>query len=898
MIVSEFATALGEGATLVTPNNRLARHLVARYDDAQHAAGLRAWTAGRVLPWQGWLKQLWLEALATDAVSEPRVVISDIAAGHLWHRVIAQESPGLLDPRGAAVQAAEAWATYHAWRRPDDPFEGWSRAGIGDDAATFSWWAQRFSAALNELGLVHPAQLAGLLTDAAPQVAAWRGQHIVTVGFIEFTPQQRRLLAALSEAGAMVTTYGLPQVAMPSRHRVVCATPESELGHALAWARERALADPAASIGIVIEDLASRRAEVAARAEDILCPALASRVRPDASRPYDVSLGTPLADVPMIAAAIDLVAMGAGALPVSEAAALLRSAYLPDADTTWSQRSATERRWREQGVRWISLSDFMRALDRTDPVLAAQWRAATAPGNITRSPEQWASDWRAWLHALGWPGTRPLGSGEWQAGEAWSRLLAAFGSLRFVSPLLTREDALASLRNMASQTVFQPEAAPARIQILGVLEASGLEFDALWVAGMTAERWPPVAHPSALLPLAWQRERHVPHCDPAVDLRHARALTTGFAGAARDVIASHASQVDGFERAASALFEDWDQRELASLPVPEGLAVAIAAQRDALIPGDTDAAPPLPMNALVRGGVGIIESQSTCPFQAFARYRLRVDAWPAPSEGLTPRERGILLHAALAALWDSLRDHATLASLTDAELGARIASAVTRARTKLDRERWNTLPAAVASAESERLAQVVRAWLDAFEFARTPFTVRDTELSLPLTLGGIGLKLRIDRVDDLADGGIGVIDYKSGRAVAPVNWFAARPSGTQLGLYALALRAAPSPLPLRALVYAQLKAGEIDIKGLTADSAAWPTLTPLPQMRHAPIATWADLPDAWESSLGALALEFRKGIATVSPRDGEACKHCELQALCRIQSLDDPAVAADANDDD
>ena len=204
MIASEFATALGEGATLVTPNNRLARHIVARYDESMRAAGRRAWTAGRALPWQAWLTQLWLDALAADAVAGPRVVISDIAAAHLWHRVVALESTGLLDTRGAAEQAAEAWTTFQAWRRPDDGYEGWSRAGIGDDAATFSWWAQRYSAALAELDLTDPAQLAGLLTDAAPRVPAFRGQHIVTVGFIEFTPQQRRLLAALRECGATV----------------------------------------------------------------------------------------------------------------------------------------------------------------------------------------------------------------------------------------------------------------------------------------------------------------------------------------------------------------------------------------------------------------------------------------------------------------------------------------------------------------------------------------------------------------------------------------------------------------------------------------------------------------------------------------------------------------------
>ena len=138
MIAFEFAALLGDGATLVTPNNRLARHLVDRYDNAQRVLGRRAWVAGRAIPWQGWLKSLWQEALAAGALAAPRILIQDGAAAHLWDRIVAQASPELLDARGAAAQAAEAWALFRAWRPPDEVLEGWSRAGIGDDAAAFS----------------------------------------------------------------------------------------------------------------------------------------------------------------------------------------------------------------------------------------------------------------------------------------------------------------------------------------------------------------------------------------------------------------------------------------------------------------------------------------------------------------------------------------------------------------------------------------------------------------------------------------------------------------------------------------------------------------------------------------------------------------------------------------
>ena len=898
MSIADFAAAADAGATIVTPNKRLARHLLTGFDRAQLAAGRRAWVAARAIPWHGWLQSLMQEAMAAGALREPRILIPEHAAVHLWHRIVAQSSPELFNTRGAAIQSAEAWTLFLAWRRPDDTFEAWSRAGIGDAAAAFATWAERYRSELLQRGLLDSAQLADRLAAIAAEVPVWRTRNIVTAGFIELTPQQQRLLGALRNMGATVLDQPLLRVAMARPRRVACATPTAELDAALAWARDLAIANPAADIGIVIDDLTQRRDDVAARAEDILCPEWASRMLPDSPRPYDISLGIPLAEVPLVATALALIALAAGAISAADAAALLRSAYLPDAPAQWSARAAVERRWRKLGARTVTWPDVLLTLGDADPSLAKRWRALTPPARAMQAPSHWASAWRAWLDATGWPGQHALGSGEWQAHEAWSRLLADFGSLAMVVPTLSRDDAVAALRDMAERTVFQPEASPARIRIMGVLEASGLEFDALWIAGLTAERWPPAPQPHPMLPLAWQRERRVPHSEPATELARARALTEGFGAAALSVVASHAKQVDGFASAGSALVAGWPELDAAELPQPAGLARAMSLQTDFVSSCDDDRAPPLTPGSESKGGVGIIESQSNCPFQAFARYRLRTDAWPGVSEGLTAMERGSLLHDALAALWDDVRDHATLCSLDGVELDVRIAKAVAHAQARFDRKRWLSLPPAVAHGEPRRLADTLRAWLNNIERERPPFTVRNTELTAPLALAGVGLQVRIDRVDTLADGGIAVIDYKSGNAIAPGKWFAPRPSGTQIGLYALALlakeRVEAEPQALRAAVYAQLKAGKVGVHGLSADNAAWPAVKPVADLKAVPFSTWPEVEAAWDTQLSALAVDFRLGTAAVAPRDASCCKRCDLQPLCRIQSLADASAAMSA----
>ena len=85
-----------------------------------------------------------------------------------------------------------------------------------------------------------------------------------------------------------------------ARSRVVCASAPDELRVAMAQARAWALESPALRIGVVFDDLRERRAEIRAAADDILCPEIAAQANPDRPRPYNLSLGERLVDVPLV----------------------------------------------------------------------------------------------------------------------------------------------------------------------------------------------------------------------------------------------------------------------------------------------------------------------------------------------------------------------------------------------------------------------------------------------------------------------------------------------------------------------------------------------------------------------------------------------------------------------
>ncbi len=874
--------ALAEGAVIVTPNRRLARVLHREFDVAQRAGGRTAWPTPTILPYPIWLETLWHQAFpAADGALAP-LLLTGAQTAHLWRAVVEADRMPLLDAQGAAALAAEAWELVHAWGTGGESWRAWRRGGDEpDDAAVFARWAEAYRAELQRLGAQDLAVAATALAAVADRVAAGC-EATVLVGFTELTPQQERLGAALLAAGANLRQLDPLPTASATVTRTLAASARDEVAAALEWARGHAVRNPEARIGIVVEDLAARREEIVALAEERLCPgALLPGAGPRLA-PFEVSLGIGLAVVPLVVAALDLIDLGEASLASGAAAALLRSPYLPAADEAWAARAGIERDWLEGGRREVTLGEAIAALDTCSPALAAQWREGRDARRRmpAASPREWVDAWRNWLLAAGWPGSRPLDSDEYQARAAWDRLLGEFASLAAVSRRLAPAAAIATLRALAGQTIFQVEGSAAPIQILGVLEGTSLRFDALWVAGLAAERWPAAPAPNPLLPLAWQRERNVPRASPARELAYAQLLTERFARAAPEVRFSSAASADDHTLSPSTLILDYPESPTARPSATWVDALSHSATLEAV---DDDRAPALVAGSPAPGGAHIIAAQSDCPFQAVARHRLRAQPWPIRWVGLSPSERGLLVHAALASFWRATGDHAALSALAAAALAERIASAVEEAVAALPAARWRGVPPVVRASEARRLAALLDAWL-LLERARAPFLVRAIESPQTLQLGGLTFQFRLDRVDTLAPEGLAVLDYKTGRAERPTQWFEPRPRASQLGLYTLAQRAADPHQPVRVVAYAQLRADAVAVAGLAADTTAWPGLAAVSAV--SPLPDWPALELWWRDKLGALAVEIAHGHAAVTPRESPLpCRSCGLYAVCRIQSV-------------
>jgi len=485
-------------------------------------------------------------------------------------------------------------------------------------------------------------------------------------------------------------------------------------------------------------------------------------------------------------------------------------------------------------------------------------------------PHFWARHFTALLQAAGFPGERAPAPEEFQARAKFDQILGEFSRLSLVRGTIPIQEALRLIRRLCADTLFQPESAEAPVQIMGILESAGLEFDCLWVSGLADEAWPLRARPNPFLPVALQKKAGIPEASAEGSLALDRRLTAGWLGAAREVVLSWPQKDGDRDLAASVLIGETRQ---GSLDVP-----AIESFRDLIFQsGRTETipdgkAPPYAAQT-VRGGTRVLADQAACPFRAFARHRLGAEALEAPAEGLDAMRRGQLLHELMKALWGDLKSQQGL----QRDLAAVISRSAENAVDELGIEGH------FARLEKERLIRLAGEWLEV-ERERAPFEVVRLEEKRVLEIAGLTLSGRIDRMDRLADGSHALIDYKTGRAT-PNDWLGERPEEPQLPLYAVSAKE-----DIGAVAFARLKTGEMRFMGFSRDKDAVPGVKQ--------VHDWESLLSRWTSHLRDLAQGFAAGDARVDPKEGlKTCRNCDLHPLCRVHERIAALGAADGEDE-
>ncbi|MCK9202460.1 MAG: PD-(D/E)XK nuclease family protein [Gallionella sp.] len=892
-LFAHLAAGLAGGVTVLTPNQRLAQALAREFDAAQAAQGRSAWESADILPYAAFVARCYEDALYSDIGSGLPILLTPVQAHALWEDVIRRSAAGdalLAIPETAAL-AADAWSTAHAWRLLASLRSG----ELNEDATAFRDWCATYSLRCERERHTDAAVLPDLLAALLPGAALRKPKSLVLYGFDIMTPQQRALFGALQAAGTEVFV-STQQRREASVLRLACVDARDEIGRAAAWARARLEADPQASIGIVVPDLAQQRKALMRAFRTVMAPASILPGAGAGALPFNVSLGAALTSYPLVQAACLILELAGREIDFGRASLLLRSPFIAAGETEAAGRARLDLELRRRAEPSLTLDRLLATIEAADagthaPELAqrlgklAQFRKSDL--FAARAPSAWAKAITAALKLMGFPDKgRSLDSAEYQTLKKWHEVVAGFALLDRVHAKMGYGEALLRLKRLAAETLFQPEAPQAPVQILGVLESAGIAFDHLWVMGLTDDAWPIHPRPNPFLPLEAQRNARVPEASIEATLALDAAITRGWLGAAGEVMLSHAQAEGERKLLPSPLLRDLPQGELA-LP-------AYARHRDLIhaaanIESLADAvAPTLTAGAALRGGTAVITDQSACPFRAFALHRLDAQSPEAPHAGLDAMERGILVHRVLASAWGELKTKTRLDAVGAAELEALLAQAAEEAVTRVKRDRPATLAGRFAEVEKARLVRLARAWLEMEREARgDDFSVAAVEDKRNIVIGPLTLRGKLDRVDELEDGRRLVIDYKSSAAPAGA-WLGERPDEPQLPLYLVTTEPEAA-----AIAFAQVKAGAMKFTALAADE------TLLPVWKSLPDIGWDAQLGEWRRVLAQLATRFAAGEAAVQPKNPPTtCRNCDVQPLCRIHERLGAGLADQEGDDE
>lgn len=879
---SEIYLKLSQGATAITANQRLCLNLQRDYAKYQVDQQEQTWLTPTIYPLHIWLENLYQQQ------GQTKIILSTNQEQLIWQQIIESDSE-LSDEvmtTDSAYLAKQAWQLFHYWQLPASTI---TNTHIPEVEA-FQRWSDHFKHHCDTQGWISSAEIPQTLLHS--NAIDLIHNDIILIGFDELPPV---ILTLIEQCQHKVNvSYYKPTQLESEAKCIQIAEEKDEITTMARWAKAQLKVDPTKKIACIVPNLSDCHSEVQHIFAELFCP---ENLLPGIKRtpwPFNISAASPLSHFAIIQTALAALSLQPKTIKLDALSSILLSSYFCAAETDLNFSAELDMSCREFDSATLSIHNIFDALADVQAEAAENtwlnrfraWQKIWSTLPDKAKPSQWATLFTTLLETLGWPGILTLSSHEYQLQHHWYLLLGEFSQFDLVQQPITYQAALTKLSQLANNTPFHTEGSDMPIQILGVLESGGLEFDAIWVMGLHQDVWPANAKPNPFLPHHIQRQYQMPHADTERELAYTQQTMARFLQSANTIIFSNPQQAGDKALQQSPLLEPFPATQLSELSLADHFNLSLYLNQQVTLEKIQDeAAPPVSKEESIHGGSWILQQQALCPFRAFANVRLHTKGIEEAELGISAADRGTLLHEALAQIWQKIKSHAFLCDLEEEKLIQFIQSALTEV-IKKSKPHDKPFDDALYQLEHYRLQKLIYRWLE-LEKQRAPFRVHAREYRQKIKLNQLSMSIQIDRIDELDDGSYFIIDYKTG-ITSFQNWFYDPLIEPQLPLYSAYGGKPCNATPIVGMAFAQIRSNQIQLKGVISDQHAH-TLTNDKSPKNCQVVSitefdqdWSQSIQLWQQQLLQLSDDFMQGKADVTPATPQACLYCDLQSLCRI----------------
>ncbi len=863
---------------LLAANQRLSRFLASTlYAGNLPARGLK------ILPLESWIGECWREAQDLAAPGADVALLNGDQETLIWQQLanIQLSHTQLINPEAVTDALVDARAIIDGWNLPAEEIAQYP----SPETQLLQTCLAEFRTTLAGRRQITREQALHRLTGYFDSGILKPVETLYLYGFTDLSPLLHTLLRKVAQAVEILPL--LHQGETPSFWSTSASNKQKELAAAASWCRRKLEQKPDCRIGIIVPGLESHRSQVEqAFIEEFDPDYFSSPEKTDTQAPYDISIGVPLTDVPVIGSAFDLFGLAKNELSHQQVRSLMLSPFWGNGVDLARMRFLDElNRWPERKYRLAYLREKYAAFDGTgEPGLQkASDRLVESVTLVRRNAgnhelAHWVTAVKSFLKTLGWPGPRPLNSVEYQAVNQffdWLDALPAYNNV--IREKFSFTGATAQMRSMLKRKIFHPQTPPAPVQVMGLMEGAGMAFDCCWLVGMSGDQIPAAPRPNPFIPIQLQKKYRTPRCSAERELEYAQSLIANYKACAGEIIFSYSSEGENEGTRVSPLLKDIEYRDIDILhrgqsEILEYLNRCTTSRNYEFYTDDS--APAMKDNDPRFGSISHIKLHNTNPLYAVLYYRFGAEDIQAPALGMDPATRGVIVHLVLARFWSETK--------TSERLMQDLGDLENRLRKMIDSiVSTCDLPALSNEEihqEKQRTFEIVHDWLR-WEASRPPFTVVGIEEKKHLALLNKKISVRIDRIDQLATGETLVIDYKTGATnLAGLQKLPLQ--DPQLPVYALC--ADPD---VHAIAYAEINRKNNRLNGIGELSETQAgILSPAQLKSDDGPDNWTDLKVWWQTDLEASLEEIRSGrcpCVTLNP--AEAAYYDFLMPITREQ---------------